>query len=100
MLGRSAGPVLSRRGILSSTADHSNAEMKVVRATGAPLTGHTTSPVPLILVGADHGRGLREGGKLVDLAPTLLPLVGLEVPDEMSGDDLRASTPPNPGPSG
>ncbi len=100
MLGRIAGPVLSRRGILAITADHGNAELKVDRATGAPLTAHTTSPVPLILAGADDVHGLREGGKLGDIAPTLLPLVGLEVPHAMSGDDLKGSTPPNPVPSG
>src|SRR5256885_2786058 len=49
MLGRIAGPVLTRRGILAITADHRNAQVKVDRATGAPLTAHTTSPVPLIL---------------------------------------------------
>jgi 2,3-bisphosphoglycerate-independent phosphoglycerate mutase len=100
MLARIVDPVLSRRGILAITADHGNAELKVERATGAPLTAHTTSRVPLILAGADQVQGLREGGKLGDIAPTLLPLVGLEVPREMSGDDLRASTPPSPAPSG
>jgi 2,3-bisphosphoglycerate-independent phosphoglycerate mutase len=100
MLGRIAGAVLGRGGILAITADHGNAELKVDRATGAPLTAHTTSPVPLILAGADEVNGLRDGGKLGDIAPTLLPLVGLTVPREMSGDDLRAPTPPNPAPSG
>jgi 2,3-bisphosphoglycerate-independent phosphoglycerate mutase len=100
MLGRIAGPVLSRGGILAITADHGNAELKVDRATGAPLTAHTTSPVPLILAGADEVHGLRDGGKLGDIAPTLLPLVGLTVPREMSGDDLRTRTPPSPAPSG
>ena len=100
MLGRIAGPVLSGGGILAITADHGNAELKVDRATGAPLTAHTTSPVPLILAGAAGVQGLREGGKLGDIAPTLLPLVGLEVPREMSGDDLRAPTPPNPARAG
>ena len=100
MLGRIAGPVLSRRGILAISADHGNAELKVDRATGAPLTAHTLSPVPLIVAGADEVHGLREGGKLGDIAPTLLPLVGLEVPRAMSGDDLRAATRPNPARSG
>jgi 2,3-bisphosphoglycerate-independent phosphoglycerate mutase len=100
MLGRIAGAVLGRGGILAITADHGNAELKVDRATGAPLTAHTTSPVPLILAGADEVNGLRDGGKLGDIAPTLLPLVGLTVPRELSGDDLRAPTPPNPAPSG
>jgi 2,3-bisphosphoglycerate-independent phosphoglycerate mutase len=99
-LGRIADAVLSRRGILAITADHGNAELKVERATGAPLTAHTTSPVPFILAGADGVRGLREGGKLGDIAPTLLPLVGLKVPADMTGDDLRAPTPSSPVPSG
>ena len=99
-LGRIAGPVLSRGGILAITADHGNAELKVERATGAPLTAHTTSPVPLILAGAAEVRGLRDGGKLGDIAPTLLPLVGLKVPGDMSGDDLRAPKPSSPAPSG
>jgi 2,3-bisphosphoglycerate-independent phosphoglycerate mutase len=100
MLGRIAGPVLGSGGILAITADHGNAELKVDRATGAPLTAHTTSPVPLILAGADAIKGLREGGKLGDIAPTLLPLVGLTVPREMSGDDLRAPTLPSPARAG
>jgi len=100
MLGRIAGPVLGGGGILAITADHGNAELKVDRATGAPLTAHTTSPVPLILAGADGIKALREGGKLGDIAPTLLPLVGLEVPREMSGDDLRAPTLPSPARAG
>jgi len=100
MLGRIAGPVLGGGGILAITADHGNAELKVDRATGAPLTAHTTSPVPLILAGAYGIKALREGGKLGDIAPTLLPLVGLEVPREMSGDDLRAPTLPSPARAG
>ena len=101
MLGRIAGPVLKSGGILAITADHGNAELKVDRATGAPLTAHTTSPVPFIVAGARGVKGLRDGGKLGDVAPTLLPLVGLEVPHDMSGDDLRATgMPPSPVPAG
>jgi 2,3-bisphosphoglycerate-independent phosphoglycerate mutase len=101
MLGRIAGPLLARGGILAITADHGNAELKVDRATGAPLTAHTTSPVPFILAGGERGQVLRDGGKLGDIAPTLLPLIGLEVPGEMSGDNLlRAPTMPSPSPSG
>jgi 2,3-bisphosphoglycerate-independent phosphoglycerate mutase len=99
MLGRIAGAVLAGPGILAITADHGNAELKVDRASGAPLTAHTTSPVPLILAGA-AGVQLREAGKLGDLAPTLLRLVGLTVPGEMTGDDLRLPTPPSPGRAG
>ena len=87
MLGRIAPAVLERRGLLAITADHGNAELKVDAATGKPLTAHTTSPVPLIIAGAELK--LREGGKLGDIAPTLLPLVGLSTPAAMTGDDLR-----------
>ncbi len=100
MLGRIAGALLSGHGILAITADHGNAELKIDRATGAPLTAHTTSPVPFILAGADGVPGLADGGKLGDVAPTLLPLVGLEVPREMTGDDLRAPTRPSPARAG
>jgi 2,3-bisphosphoglycerate-independent phosphoglycerate mutase len=101
MLGRIVGPLLSSGGVLAITADHGNAELKVDRATGAPLTAHTTSRVPLIVAGARGVQGLRDGGKLGDVAPTLLPLVGLDVPRDMSGDDLRAAgTPPSPGRAG
>jgi 2,3-bisphosphoglycerate-independent phosphoglycerate mutase len=96
MLGRIAGPVLSAGGILAVTADHGNAEQKIDRATGAPLTAHTTSLVPLILAGAEGVEMLADGGKLGDVAPTLLPLVGLAAPRAMTGDDLRVPTRPSP----
>ena len=99
MLGRIADAVLTGRGILAITADHGNAELKIDRATGAPLTAHTTSPVPLILAGARSVQGLRDG-KLGDVAPTLLPLVGLEAPAEMTGDDLTAPPLPSPARAG
>jgi 2,3-bisphosphoglycerate-independent phosphoglycerate mutase len=89
MLGRVADATFSRQGILAVTADHGNAELKVDKATGAPLTAHTTSPVPLIIAGVDDLR-LREAGKLGDVAPTLLALTGLPRPSAMTGDDLRA----------
>jgi 2,3-bisphosphoglycerate-independent phosphoglycerate mutase len=100
MLGRIADAVLPRQGILAITADHGNAELKIDRATGSPLTAHTTSPVPLIVAGADELARLAEGGKLGDVAPTLLPLVGLAAPPEMTGDDLRAPTRPSPARAG
>ena len=54
--------------------------------TGEPHTAHTTNPVPLILVGKDDAK-LREG-KLADLAPTMLAIMGLEKPDEMTGESI------------
>lgn len=89
MLGRIAPAVLERGGVLAITADHGNAELKIDPATGEPLTAHTTSPVPLIIAGTDRVKVLRDGGKLGDIAPTLLPLVGLSVPAAMTGENLR-----------
>ena len=56
--------------------------------TGAPHTAHTLNPVPVALVGAAPSVGLRDGGRLADLAPTLLDLMQLEVPVEMTGKSL------------
>jgi 2,3-bisphosphoglycerate-independent phosphoglycerate mutase len=89
MLGRIAPAVLDRGGLLAITADHGNAELKVDPQTGKPLTAHTTSPVPLIVAGGPGLHRLRDGGKLGDVAPTLLPLAGLAPSSEMTGDDLR-----------
>jgi 2,3-bisphosphoglycerate-independent phosphoglycerate mutase len=100
MLGRVANAVLAGGGILAVTADHGNAELKVDAATGAPLTAHTSSPVPLIVAGGEDVGPLRDGGKLGDVAPTLLPMVGLAVPPQMTGNDLRASRPSSPAPAG
>jgi 2,3-bisphosphoglycerate-independent phosphoglycerate mutase len=56
--------------------------------TGGPHTAHTTNPVPVILVGGPSGAGLREGGRLADVAPTVLALMGLPLPPEMTGRSL------------
>jgi 2,3-bisphosphoglycerate-independent phosphoglycerate mutase len=79
-------------GALIITADHGNAELMIDPVTGGPHTYHTTNPVPLILVsdGHPHLRGdLRNDGSLRDLAPTMLALMGLPQPAEMTGRDLR-----------
>lgn len=72
------------------TADHGNAEMLVDPVTGGPHTAHTTNPVPFILV-TDQGKkiGVREGGSLRDISPTILSLMDLELPKQMTGGDLR-----------
>jgi 2,3-bisphosphoglycerate-independent phosphoglycerate mutase len=72
------------------TADHGNCEMMVDPITGAPHTAHTTNPVPVILVGGPAGAKLRAGGRLADLAPTVLALMGLPLPPEMTGESLIA----------
>jgi len=78
------------RGITLITADHGNAEQMIDPRTGGPHTAHTTNPVPFHLIDeASRGVELREGGALEDVAPTLLGLMGIEQPAEMSGRDLR-----------
>ncbi len=74
-------------GQLLITADHGNAEMMIDPETGGIHTAHTNLPVPLIYVG-DKAVEFKEGGKLSDLAPTMLSLAGLEIPAEMSGEVL------------
>ncbi len=73
-------------GILLITADHGNCEQMIDYKTGEPHTAHTTNPVPLVLVGKDDVK-LKEG-RLADLAPTMLDLIGLEKPEEMTGESL------------
>ncbi|SHJ98447.1 2,3-bisphosphoglycerate-independent phosphoglycerate mutase [Hespellia stercorisuis] len=69
-------------------ADHGNAEQLIDPETGAPFTAHTTNPVPFILVNADPSCKLREGGCLADIAPTLIEMMGMEQPEEMTGKSL------------
>ena len=78
------------RGTTLITADHGNAEQMIDLLTGSPHTAHTTNPVPFHLIDEDLiGVKLREGGALEDVAPTMLALLGLEKPVEMTGRDLR-----------
>jgi len=82
-------PVLRRHGgAWIITADHGNAETMIDPVTKGPHTYHTTNPVPFILV-ADGDSRLRAGGALQDIAPTMLGLLGVEPPEEMTGRDLR-----------
>jgi 2,3-bisphosphoglycerate-independent phosphoglycerate mutase len=71
------------------TADHGNCETMIDPETGGPHTAHTTSPVPLVVVDPDGDRPLRSGGSLRDVGPTVLELLGLPRPEEMTGRDLR-----------
>jgi 2,3-bisphosphoglycerate-independent phosphoglycerate mutase len=78
------------RGITLITADHGNAEQMIDPTTGSPHTAHTTNPVPFHLIDEDSlGVKLRGGGALEDVAPTMLALLGLEKPADMTGRDLR-----------
>ncbi len=74
------------------TADHGNCELMIDPETGGPHTAHTTSPVPFIIVDHEAKSPLRSGGALCDVGPTLLSLLGLEQPSEMTGIDLRQGT--------
>ena len=86
--GRTVDAVKETDGILFICADHGNAEQLVDYETGTPFTAHTTNPVPFILVNADPSFKLREGGCLADIAPTLIELMGMEQPKEMTGKSL------------
>jgi 2,3-bisphosphoglycerate-independent phosphoglycerate mutase len=85
-LGRIASAVEKQGGALLVTADHGNCELMRDPATGGPHTAHTTNPVPVLLMGGDV-TSLREG-RLADIAPTLLELMGLPQPREMTGHSL------------
>ncbi len=74
-------------GAMIVTADHGNCEMMIDPETGGAHTAHTVNPVPVILVGGPDGATLRQG-ILADIAPTLLQLMGLPQPDEMTGRSL------------
>jgi 2,3-bisphosphoglycerate-independent phosphoglycerate mutase len=71
------------------TADHGNCEMMIDPETGGPHTAHTTNPVPLVIIDPDGDRPLRGGGALRDVGPTVLAILGVERPVEMTGIDLR-----------
>ena len=87
-VGRAVEAIKAAGGVLFICADHGNAEMMVDEATGEPWTAHTTNQVPFVLVGADPAYKLREGGRLCDIVPTLIELMGLEKPKEMTGESL------------
>lgn len=87
-VGRTVDAVKETDGILFICADHGNAEQLVDYETGTPFTAHTTNPVPFILMNADPSFKLREGGCLADIAPTLIELMGMEQPKEMTGKSL------------
>lgn len=87
-VGRAVEAIKAAGGVLFICADHGNAELMVDEATGEPWTAHTTNQVPFVLVGADPAYKLREGGRLCDIVPTLIELMGLEKPKEMTGESL------------
>jgi 2,3-bisphosphoglycerate-independent phosphoglycerate mutase len=89
-LARIYKAVRERNGSWLITADHGNAELMVDPVTGGPHTAHTTNPVPLIYVSEEASRyRLRADGALRDISPTLLNMLKLELPKQMTGGDLR-----------
>jgi len=88
-LARIVTAVRDAGGMLLITADHGNAEQMWDPIANEPHTAHTSNPVPVILVNGPKGTRLREGGSLRDVSPTMLGILGLEKPKEMTGADLR-----------
>ena len=86
-VGKVIDAILEKEGTVLITADHGNAEQMIDYKTGEPHTAHTTSPVPLILVTEDKNLKVKSG-KLADLAPTLLDLMNIDKPEEMTGESL------------
>jgi 2,3-bisphosphoglycerate-independent phosphoglycerate mutase len=86
-LGRVVAAAQARGGTVLITADHGNAELKIDAQTQKPLTAHTLNPVPVVITGS-QARSLREGGGLSDVAPTVLEIMGLDKPEEMTGTSL------------
>ena len=87
-VGRAVEAIKKADGQMFICADHGNAEQLVDYESGAPFTAHTTNPVPFILVNADPAYTLREGGCLADIVPTLIQLMGMEQPKEMTGKSV------------
>ncbi len=90
-LGQALDAIGDVGGAMIVTADHGNCETMVDPVTGGPHTAHTCNPVPVVLVGGPEGAALRSGGRLSDLAPTLLELMNLPKPAEMTGETLLES---------
>ena len=88
-LGEVIAAVEDMKGAMIVTADHGNCEVMIDPATGGPHTAHTLNPVPVVLVGGPPGARLHDG-RLADLAPTLLALMGVDQPAEMTGRSLLA----------
>jgi 2,3-bisphosphoglycerate-independent phosphoglycerate mutase len=85
-LGRIADAIARQGGALLVTADHGNCEMMRDPQTGGPHTAHTTNPVPVFLAGTNNTR--LHNGRLADLAPTLLDLMQIQKPADMTGTSL------------
>lgn len=87
-VGRAVKAIKEEGGVMFICADHGNCETLVDEKTGEPHTAHTTNPVPFILVNANPKYKLREGGRLCDIVPTLIEVMGLQKPASMTGESL------------
>nr|WP_288723234.1 2,3-bisphosphoglycerate-independent phosphoglycerate mutase [uncultured Sellimonas sp.] len=87
-VGKTVDAIKEVDGQMFICADHGNAEQLIDEETGEPFTAHTTNQVPFIIVNADPSYGLRENGCLADIAPTLIEMMGMEQPKEMTGKSL------------
>ena len=87
-VGKAVEALLEVDGQMFLCADHGNADEMFNLETGEPMTAHSTNPVPFVLVNAGEGLKLKEGGRLCDIAPTLLEMMGLPQPEEMTGKSL------------
>ena len=87
-VGKAVEAIKEVNGIMFICADHGNCETLVDEKTGEPYTAHTTNPVPFILVNADPKYKLAEGGRLCDIVPTLIELMGMKKPEAMTGKSL------------
>jgi 2,3-bisphosphoglycerate-independent phosphoglycerate mutase len=87
-LGQVEAALAKADGAMIVCADHGNCETMIDPETGGPHTAHTVNPVPVVLIGGPTGAKLRAGGRLADLAPSLLALMGLDFPQEMTGKSL------------
>ena len=89
-VGRIVDALVAQGGKVVITADHGNADMMIDPVSGGPFTAHTTNPVPVIVIDPEHPKHTlrKEGGKLCDLCPTMLDLMGVEKPAEMTGQSL------------
>ena len=86
-VGRILAETLKQGGVMLLTADHGNADKMYDGVETSPFTAHTTNAVPFIVAGAGEV-SLKEGGKLADISPTILKLIGLEKPAEMTGSSI------------
>jgi 2,3-bisphosphoglycerate-independent phosphoglycerate mutase len=87
-VGKAIDALLSVDGQMFLCADHGNAEQLLDYNTNEPFTAHTTNPVPFILINFDKDYTLAEGGRLADIVPTLIDMMGMKKPDEMTGKSL------------